>query len=485
MRRLALSLGLAAMLGACQTAKITPPNLALPAAYEGPQGAGPLTTEQLDHWWLLFNDPELNGLEADAFRYSPDVRTAAARLMEAHGAEGSQIAKTFPTGNIEGNATHERQYDTSSGSSNLIPVGGTYISETANFNVSWEIDLFGRLALQRTIAKDQYAEARFNIEGMLASLAANVADDYFQARGLAIQIDNARDTVRIETGLQRVAERKAELGLGAASDADRVSADLSQAQATADDLEGQLHAIERQLLILVGRGIEPTSILAVPAQVNDPPPIPSGVPGDLLSRRPDVREADAHLRGSTGLDKLGHRAIFPTFTILPGLGLSRQVQPGVSFIPPSTLIPQQQTTSVGLWSIGGGVSIPVLDIPQLLYEAKADDARTQQAAIAYEKTVQTAYGEAENALVNLAAAEKAVAVLEVGEVRSHRASDAAQKRYGMGLDDITAALSAQQAWRTTRAALAAERVQALRDAISTYKALGGGWAYTAEHVRTQ
>ena len=447
MRRLALSLGLAAMLGACQSANITPPNLTLPAAYEGPSGAGPLTTQQLDHWWLLFDDPVLNGLEADAFRYSPDARTAAARLMEAMGAEGSQIAKTFPTGNIEGNATHERQYDTASGSSNLIPVGGTYISETANFNVSWEIDLFGRLALQRKIAKDQYAEARFNIEGTLASLAASVADEYFQARGLAIQIDNARDTVRIEQGLQRVAERKAQLGLGAASDADRVAADLSQAQATADDLEGQLHAVERQLLILVGHGIEPTSVLSVPAQVNDPPPTPSAVPGDLLARRPDVREADAHLRASTGLDKLGHLALFPTFTILPGLGLSRQVEPGVSYIPPN-LITQQQTTSVGLWSIGGGVSIPVLDIPQLLYEAKADDARTQKSAIAYEKTVQTAYGEAENALINLAASKRRSSVLEVGEARSHRASDAAQKRYGMGLDDMTSALSAEQAWRT-------------------------------------
>ncbi len=482
MRRLALSLGLAAMLGACQSANITPPNLTLPAAYEGPPGAGPLTTQQLDHWWLLFNDPQLNSLEADAFRYSPDVRTAQARLMEAMGAEGSQIAKTFPQGDINGNATRQQQYNIGAASSSLIPVGGTYESDTANFNVSWEIDLFGRLALQRKVAKDQYAEARFNIEGTLASLAANVADDYFQARGLAIQIDNARDTVRIETGLQKVAQRKAELGLGAASDSDRVAADLSQAQATVDDLEGQLHAIQRQLLILVGHGIDPTSSLPIDASIGDPPPTPSAIPGDLLSRRPDVREADAHLRASGGLDKLGHLALFPTFTILPGLGLSRTVEPGVSFIPPATLIPQQQSTSLGFWSIGGGVSIPVLDIPQLLYQAKADDARTQEAAIAYEKSVQTAYGEAENALINLAASEKAVAVLEVGEVRSHRASDAAQKRYGMGLDDITAALSAQQAWRTTRAALAAERVQAMRHAVETYKALGGGWAYTPEKV---
>jgi outer membrane protein, multidrug efflux system len=151
--------------------------------------------------------------------------------------------------------------------------------------------------------------------------------------------------------------------------------------------------------------------------------------------------------------------------------------PGVSFIPPSTLVPAQQTTALGFWLLGAGVSVPVLDIPRLLYDAKAEDARTEQAVIAYEKTVQTAYGEAENALVNLGAGERAAAVLTDGEARAHRASEAAARLYAMGLTDLTTALAAEQAWRTTRAALTAERVAALRRAVQTYKALGGGWAY--------
>ena len=126
-----------------------------------------------------------------------------------------------------------------------------------------------------------------------------------------------------------------------------------------------------------------------------------------------------------------------------------------------------------------------LDIPHLLYDAKAEDARTEQAVIAYEKTVQTAYGEAENALVNLGAGERAVSVLEDGEARSRRAFDAAQKRYSMGLDDLTSALSAEQSWRATRSALTGERVQALRRAVQTYKALGGGWAYAASGAKPQ
>jgi outer membrane protein TolC len=126
----------------------------------------------------------------------------------------------------------------------------------------------------------------------------------------------------------------------------------------------------------------------------------------------------------------------------------------------------------------------VLNIPQLLLDAKAEDARTEQAVIAYEKTVQTAYGEAENALINLDAGRRAAGVLGVGEARAHRAYDAAQRRYDMGLDDLTTALSAEQAWRATRSALTTERVQALQRAVTVYKALGGGWASQAASMKT-
>ena len=230
------------------------------------------------------------------------------------------------------------------------------------------MDLLGRLATERKVAKAQYAEARFNIEGTLASLAANVADNYFLANGLAIQLADQRETVRINANLQDVADGRRRWGSSeAASDADRVAADLSQAQAQVELLQAQLHDVQRQLLILVGHGIAPTSSLPIEAKTSDPPPIPATVPGDLLQRRPDVREADAHLQASAGLAHLGHLAIFPTLTILPGLGASHVVEPGVSFIPPATLIPAQQSTSLGFWSLAAGLSIPVLDIPQLLY----------------------------------------------------------------------------------------------------------------------
>jgi outer membrane protein TolC len=201
------------------------------------------------------------------------------------------------------------------------------------------------------------------------------------------------------------------------------------------------------------------------------------MPAELLTRRPDVKEAEYRLRAQIGTASLAHRAIFPTITLLPSLGLSKTSEPGVSFIPPTTLITQQQTFTTGLWSLAAGVTIPTLDIPKLLDQAHAEDARSRQAAIAYEKTVRTAFGEAQNAVTDLQAGEHATELLVQSEFHARLAYEASRKRYGEGLDDLTATLTAEQAWRRIRFALTTERVQTLRDAVRTYKALGGGWNY--------
>jgi outer membrane protein, multidrug efflux system len=485
MRRFAILLAFAAPLYACATAPHRAADVRLPGAYEAPAGGAALAPESLDRWWLLFNDPQLTALEDEAARDAPDARTAAARVLEAKATKDSAVAGTLPTGNISGTISREHEVNLGGASNSLFPIGGTTDTEPLNFTVSWELDLFGRLATARKVANADLAAARFDIEGTRASLAASVADNYFQAKGLAIQLADARESERIEGQLQTIAQRRAALGLGAIVDADRVAGELAQARAEAVDLEAQIHIAQRELLILVGHGIDPTAAMPVEALAPTAPAPPAAIPGDLLARRPDVREAEAHLRSQAGTAKLRHLAIFPTFTLMPGLGASRTVSPGVSFIPPATLVPDQQTTTLGFWTLGAGINVPVLNIPTLLYQAKAEDARTEQAVISYEKTVQTAYGEAENALVNLGAAERAAALLAAGEVRARHASEGTRKLYAMGLDDLTTALTAEQGWRTTRSAVTAERVQALRRAVQTYKALGGGWAFAASSAKTR
>jgi multidrug efflux system outer membrane protein len=456
------------------------PDLTVPAAYEAPAGTADVSGQTLDRWWLIFGDEELNGLEDQALRASPDVKSQIARLEEAAATRNSNILQTFPTGDLTGGASRETQGNLGSSSSSLFPVGGVSVNEHLDFKVSWELDFFGALADARRAAKADYAATRFNIESARASLVANVADSYFQARGLAIQLDDANETLRIEDQLLRSTTIKAERGLGPQSDADRIAGDEATAKSQVENLKAQRHAAVRLLLILVGRGTEPVENLPLAADVPDPPPLPQAVPGELLARRPDVREADEKMRSAALRTKLAKEELFPNLTLQPALGLARQVAPGVGVaqtIAGLLFFPQQTTSKTDYWSIGVNMDQPILDIPRLLQDAKAQGFRTEQAVIAYEKAVQDAYGDAENALVALASDEIRIKVLEDGEARARRAYDAGRTRFALGIDDITAVLSAEQTWRTDRTELTAERVQALRRAVQTYKALGGGWDY--------
>jgi multidrug efflux system outer membrane protein len=442
----------------------------LPAADEAPPGTQALAPSTLDRWWTIFGDDQLDQLEEQALKTAPDAKTQAARLTEAAATRESAIWQTYPTGDITGGAN--RQSTKSIGGAppgDLFPVGGVTEDDHLDFKVSWEFDFLGALNDARKAARYDFVATRFNVEAARASLVANVADSYFQARGLAIQLADATDEATIETSLLKSATIKAERGLGPRSDADRIAGDLAQANSNVDSLRAQEHAAQRLLLILVGRGPEPVEHLPLAADVPDPPPLPDTVPGELLIRRPDVREADAQMRAAIIRTKLQKEEVAPNITIMPALGIAHNVAPGVG-VAESALgllfTPQQQTTNTHYWSIGANIDQPVLDIPRIL-----------QAVIAYEKAVQTAYGDAENALVELSSDERRIKILEDGEARARRAYDDERIRYRAGLDDVTSVLSAEQTWRADRSDLTGERVQALRRAVQTYKALGGGWDY--------
>lgn len=471
--------GVAALaLAACATGA-RKPDVTLPAAYEAPAGTAELQPETLDRWWRIFGDAELNGLEEQALRLSPNAKTQIARLREAAATRKSTIWQTYPTGNFTGNATRQKAYPLITPPGSLFPVGGVTDTDTGAFSVSWEFDFLGGLADERRIARLDFAATQFNVEAARASLVANVADSYFQARGLAIQLDDANEQLNIEQHLLDVAQAKADHGIGAQSDADRIAGDVAQSKSQVSNLEAQQHAAARLLLILVGRGPEPVENLPLAPSVADPPPLPDAVPAQLLARRPDVREADARMRAAALQTKLAKEQLFPNIVLKPALGIARTASPSVAVVSllPFILKPQQQVTATDYWSYGFGVTQPVLDIPRLLQDAKAQGARTEQAVIAYEKAVQDAFGDAENALVELASDEARIKILEDGEARARKAYDAARIRYEAGIDDVTSVLTAEQEWRADRTALTGERVQALRRAVQTYKALGGGWDY--------
>lgn len=449
-------------LGACATQRAA--DVRLPAAYEAPAAAAPEGAIALDTWWTAYGDADLTALVEQALARNPDVRTARSRLDEVTAQRVSAILQYLPRGDASASG---KRTDTEQLTGRQVSIPGfnsSGVSEqySANFNVSWEVDPFGRGFLAYDAASAEVDRVRFAYEATRAQIAATTADAWFQAKGLAIQLADARETARISQQLYDTASKKAQIGLVSGSDPDRIAGDLAQAKAQVEALSAQLQVQKRILLVLTGRVVEPTANIEATPQVGAAPAVPAALPSDLLQRRPDVRQAQAGVRSAAKQQKLASLAFFPTFTLTPGLGWSRIEQPGF-------------TSETQNWSIGGTIMQPVLSIPRLMADLKVQNARSEQAVITYEKTVQTAFQEAETALVSLDADRRRVDLLTDGEARARRAADAARTGYARGLTDLTAALQAEQSWRNVRAQLTAAQVQALRRSVQAYKAVGGGW----------
>jgi outer membrane protein TolC len=324
------------------------------------------------------------------------------------------------------------------------------------------VDRFGLQRTARRAADQDVAAARFSYEATRATLATDVATALFQARGYAIQLADARETLRIATDLATSGDLSASHGLTSTSDAARLQTDVATARAEVDRLTAVELAARRSLLALIGRGFDPLEQLQVEAMAPPPPTAPRVAPGDLLRRRPDVRQAEAQLRSAADNLKLDRLALFPSFSLTPGVQLAKT---GGIYALTSTI-----------WTVGLGASEPVLDRPRLLAVIRGQKARGEAAVAAYEKAVQDAYRDAENGLATFAADTKRSSDLQLAEGRARFAFEAKRRGYDLGLTDLTTLLESERTWRQTLSAYNGARTTALVDAATLFQALGGGWS---------
>jgi outer membrane protein, multidrug efflux system len=260
----------------------------------------------------------------------------------------------------------------------------------------------------------------------------------------------------------RIVSTRAKRGLAPAADVSRIDADVAQAEAQEQALAGELVAARRAILVLVGRADRPLNTLVIDARLETAPRPPATIPGALLTRRPDVREAEQRLRSAVARAELQRLELFPRLTLNPGTGLTAVRSAGVDAV-------------AATWTLGAGLALPILDRPRLLAQTRAESARAEQAAIAYERVVQTAFSEADQAIVRLAADRARVTALARGERQSADALQAARLLFGRGLTDLTTLLDAERTQRAARTAAASARTEAMRRAVTVFRALGGGW----------
>lgn len=447
--------------GCAPHVQLPAPQVAIPGRYEPSRQPGTDAGASLswDRWWTGFDDPQLTSLVEGALARSTTIRLAYARLAEARALRSQARAGTGPTGSITASATGQ-------GSERLWSGGASSAAhETyqANFFPSWELDLFGRLSAIRDRADLNYHASAFDFEAVRLSLAADVAASLFQARFLSAQLDTARENFNIAHRLAAAGALGLSRGLTSPQDAARLEADASTAAAEVTRLEAELQIAKRSLLILTGTPDAATTSLAISSRLGSPPEVPEVTPGTLLIRRPDVRAAELDVRAAAATVKIDRLALFPSFSIQPGLGLT--ASGGSAPVPGGT----------GLWSVAAGLVVPVLDRARLLAAMRASEARGQQAVIGYERAVQTAFGEAENALSRLFADKKRSIDLERAAAQSEIAFETARRGYQAGITDLTSLLQIQRTWLQARNARDTARLALLTDTVGAIRALGGGW----------
>jgi multidrug efflux system outer membrane protein len=410
-------------------------------------------------WWDLFRDPVLNELIAASLEQSFDVRIAAWRVEEARALAGISRWSLYPALDASASA--------SSGLRRFRPgaqaVSGAASSLTAQ--ISWELDVWGRLRREREASFATFEASVELRRGVVSTLVADVAQAYFELRGLDLQRQILESTIKNRKDSVRVYQFRLQGGVGSEIEVSTGEAQLYDAQATLATVEQQIAQQENQLSVLLGRA--PGDIRRGLPLMEQPtsPAIPPGMPSTLLERRPDIRAAEQQLIAANANVGVAEANFFPQFSLTSALGLI------------SPQLARLFTGDSATWSVGGTASLlaPILGGHSLIDQKDAAVARFEQAKAAYERTVVVALQEVADALVAEQQLHARIEFLELEVTALTARRELAQARFNGGAATYLEVTTAEEALLPAGLSLEQARIDRSIAIVQLYRALGGGW----------
>lgn len=413
-------------------------------------------------WWELFGDPVLEGLIRTALEENRDLRIAVERIEEARAFYGIAKADLYPRVDFSGGAGYLRRSERGVGAPPPGVGTGTdfYL---ASLDLSWEIDFFGRL---RRATEAQYAlflsteEAR---RAVVIALVSDVARAYVELRDLDRRLAIARRTLVSREEYRELARIRFEGGFTSEVDFRQAQAEYYRIEASIHNNERLVAQKENEISVLLGRapGGIPRGLQFEELPVL--PQVPTGLPSDLLERRPDLREAEEILVAANAGIGEAKALLFPRIALTGSFGYE------------STEIDRWLSAPAQSWSIAGSLLQPIFNAGQNRRRVEASESRQRQALYAYEKAILAALRETEDAIV---------AYRKGGELRTSQVARAEAERRVLALAEIryrggvAAYLEVLDAQRSLFSA-EIDATEAVRDhilaLIRLYKALGGGW----------
>lgn len=431
----------------------TRPVVDLPAAWnESSPGRSALQRD----WWREFQSAELAQLIDAAQAGSPTLAIAAERVQQAELLVRSAGATLFPSVGV-GGGTGAQRSDPSGDRAR------TSKSTDVSLGVSYEVDLWGRLAAGVQGAEAALAASRYDLETARLSLTTGVANAYFQVLALRMRLVIARENLRVAERVFKIVDARYRNGAASALDLSGQRITVLTQRATLEPLEVQERQTVTALAVLLGRTPQTLQVEARSFDGFAIPEVGAALPSELLVRRPDLASAEAQLAGADADVAAARAALLPSVSLSGSAGLASA----------SLLSLANPATSLGLTA---SIAQTLFDGGRLRNQVALSESARRQLVESYRDAIYAALKEVEDALGNAVRHRgQEQAQLEIRD-EAQRSLRLAELRYREGADDLTRVLDAQRTLFSSLDQLAQLRLARLTAALDLYKALGGGWS---------
>jgi multidrug efflux system outer membrane protein len=409
-------------------------------------------------WWELLRDEQLQQLIRVALAENKDLQRAVATIDDFRAR--ALIAQTdyLPQITAAANAPAGRS------AVFLFPGFASPFNYYLLGNLSWEVDLWGRIRRANEAARADLLSKEENRRAVSIQLVSAVAEAYFTLLQFDLQLDIAEHTLQSWEESVRIAQARLRQGMTSKLDADQFEAERASAAARTAELHRQMVQAENHLSVLLGR--KPFAVArgrALDRQVM-PPEVPAGLPSELMQRRPDLLVAERQLAAVTARIGAAKAERFPRITLT---GLAGLAHPELSLI-------FTEASSFGV--AGAGLAAPLLNAQILGFQQEAVEAQSREVLAQYQQAVLTAFREVEDALIAVRTARLQSDAQQQQVTALQSALKLAELRYRGGLANYLDVLVARRSLFDVELALASTRRLQLASVVQLYKALGGGWS---------
>lgn len=443
------------------------PPVAVPSSFRAP---APLPETQAASladlkWFEVFRDEQLQHLIHEALVHNYDLRDAAARVEQARANLGIARSNQLPQFNASGALEFTR---TSRDGSLRLPAGFV-----ANQNRNWgqvglnllsfEIDLWGRLRRETEAARASLLNSEENRKAVVSALVSEVSAAYFQLLQLDYELEISKRTLQTRRESLRLVQDRQRGGVATLLDLRQAEELVSSAAGNIPVLQQQIEQTENQISLLLARN--PDSVLRGRRFLEQelPPEVPAGLPSSLLERRPDIRAAEQALIAANANIGVAKAAYFPQISLTGAIGGQ------------SSRLASLFSGPTGAWTFVPQITQPLFAGGRIKSGVRLAQAERDQAQVAYERAIQTAFREVSDALIahqrtreTRSEQEKLVSALEDRKRLAY-------VRYQGGVDTQLNALDADRELFVAELNLAQVRYGELLSVVQLYKALGGGW----------